>query len=137
MDNIRIQKIYQDADLVELKISAEADFINAFQYCYTSIEDLEMFSKTISEYARDCSHESYIEFGSKKGNYSPACSFRFLKPDKFGHVKIEVDLEIDDNEERLHRCVFYVESVLGAVQDFSIAVSCLNNANNDFIVELN
>ncbi len=33
MDNIRIKKIYEDTELIELQISAEASFVKAFQYC--------------------------------------------------------------------------------------------------------
>ena len=33
-----------------------------------------------------------------------------------GHVKIEVDVEIADNETRSHRCCFFVNSELGLVE---------------------
>ena len=40
-----------------------------------------------------------------------------LPADTIGHVKIEVDLEIADNEKRAYRCCFYVESEMCRLKD--------------------
>lgn len=61
---------------------------------------------------KDYSSQCYLEFGNKEGNYTPAFSMNVLPADTSGHVKIEVDLEIVDNDKRSHRCCFYVESEL-------------------------
>lgn len=58
----------------------------------------------------------YLEFGHKEGNYTTAFSMKLLPADVQGHVKIEVDIEIDDNDTRSHRCCFYVNSELGLVE---------------------
>ena len=137
MDNIRIKKIYEDTELVELKISAEARFIKAFQYCYVQADDLKRFSNDLLSYADNWRQECYVELGCKQGNYTPACSFTFLPADKSGRLQIEVDLEIDDNPERGHRCVFYVESELGLVQSFGRALNDLGKKAIEFEIVLN
>lgn len=58
----------------------------------------------------------YLEFGKKEGNYPPAFSMCLIPADNSGHVKIEVDMEIADNDTRAHRCCFYVNSELGLVE---------------------
>jgi len=52
-------------------------------------------------------------------------------------VKIEVDLEIDDNEERNHRAVFYVESEKYFVQEFGEKLIRLSQENIYNVVTLN
>ena len=49
-----------------------------------------------------------------------------LPMNKNGHVTIEVDLEIDDNISRNHRCSFFINSELGCVERFGKRL-------NDFI----
>lgn len=51
-----------------------------------------------------------MEFGKKEGNYTPAFSMCMLPADISEHVKIEVDIEIADNDVRSHRRCFYVKS---------------------------
>lgn len=41
---------------------------------------------------------------------------KLLPTDYYGHVKIEVNIEIDDNDTRSHRCCFFVNSELGLVE---------------------
>ena len=40
---------------------------------------------------------------------------KIMKSNMDGHVKIEVDMEIDDVNDRSHRCCYYVESELGDI----------------------
>ena len=64
----------------------------------------------------------YLEFGIKTGNYTPAFSMNILPVDVYGHLKIEVDIEIEDNDERRNRCLFYVNSDLGYVERFGYSL---------------
>ena len=49
---------------------------------------------------------------------TPAFSLNILPSDNHGHVKIEVDIEIADNDRRAHRCCFYVSCELGQIERF-------------------
>ena len=68
----------------------------------------------VVHYDKSC----YLEFGEKEGNYAPAFSMCILPASVTGHLKIEVDIEIDDNNKRCHRCCFYVNSELGLIEKF-------------------
>ena len=48
-----------------------------------------------------------------------------LPADVFGHIKIEVDIEVDDNDTRSHRCCFYVNSELGLVEQLGKSLKSL------------
>ena len=116
MDNIIFEKIWQDDNLIELKISASSEFATAYQSCYIQDERLDEIADRICGYAESYNEACYLEFGKKEGNYTPAFSMCILPADVFGHIKIEVDIEIADNDTRVHRCCFYVESELGLVE---------------------
>ena len=51
-----------------------------------------------------------------------------LPLDTSGHMKIEVDIEIADNDARSHRCCFYVKSDLGLVERLGLSIKSLVTA---------
>ncbi len=116
MDNIIIEKVWQDTNIIELKITANSEYVKAYQNCYVEDVLLEEAADKISKYMKDYNNSCYLEFGNKEGDYTPAFSINILPADTTGHVKIEVDLEIADNEKRAHRCCFYVTCELGQVE---------------------
>lgn len=115
-DNLIFEKIYQDDTLIELKISATSEYVSAYQNCYIQDTDLKDIAEKICNYVDNYRAVCYLEFGHKEGSYTPAFSMKLLPADVHGHVKIEVDVEIDDNDTRSHRCCFYVNSELGLVE---------------------
>lgn len=117
MDNIFFEKVWQDDNLLELKISASAEFVSAYQKCYIQDTDLEKIAERICKYPNNYRESCYLEFGKKEGKHTPAFSMCILPASVSGHVKIEVDLEIDDNDTRAHRCCFYVNCELGLVEN--------------------
>ena len=119
MDNIWIEKKWQEDSLIELKISANSEFVTAYQDCYIQDCALDEISKKIGMYIVEKGESPcYLEFGHKEGNYTPAFSMNIFPKDSSGHVKIEVDMEINDNDLRAHRCCFYVNSELGLIEAF-------------------
>lgn len=90
----------------------------------------------ISGYMQDYNRPCYLEFGNKKGNYTPAFSMNILPVNTSGHVKIEVDLEIADNDERAHRCCFYVNCELGQIERFGQALNSINEDDVGIVVSL-
>lgn len=136
MDNIIFEKIWQDDSLIELKISANAEFVSAYQSCYIQDKKLEEIVETICNFVENYSEACYLEFGKKEGNYTPAFSMCMLPADISGHVKIEVDIEIADNDTRSHRCCFYVKSELGLIERLGMALKKLIIEQNGCKVSL-
>ena len=125
MDNICLEKIWHEDSLIELKITASSDFVTAYQNCYIQSCVLNDISDKICAYVANNEKSCYMEFGHKEGNYTPAFSMKLLAADYSGHVKIEVDIEIDDNITRSHRCCFYVNSELGLIETFGHSLKIL------------
>lgn len=129
MNNIVFEKVWQDDDLIELKILAESEFVTAYQKCYIQQSDLEKVSKKIVKYSKEFTENEYIELGNIEGNYTPAFAMLLLKAEMSGHLKIEVDLEVADIDNRSHRCRYFVESELGAVERLGINLMKLASAS--------
>ena len=85
----------------------------------------------MKKYVKNHDSEMYIEFGNKKGNYTPAFSLKFFPLDSKGHLVIEADLEIADNNTRCHRCIFYIDAELGAIERFAEKLSKIQHLSND------
>lgn len=118
MDNLKIKKIWSADDLLELRIEACSKYVQAYQNCYIQNIELLNISEKILNINNYKYSNCYLEFGVKKGNYTPAFSMDIMPIDDFGHIKIEVDIEIEDNNERKHRCVFYINSDIGCIEKF-------------------
>lgn len=137
MDNLKFKKIWKDESLLELKISANCEFVSAYQNCYIEDIALREISKKIYSYISNHNSTYYFEFGKRDNNYTPAFCMSILAADTFGHVKIEVDIEIFDNDNHLHRCCFYVNTELGSIERLSDSLIKLINAPDDFEISLN
>jgi hypothetical protein len=74
---------------------------------------LKKIGKALLEYTYDCNNECYVEFGEKEGDCTPAFSMKILPAESSGRMKLELDFEIDDNDERQHRACFFIQSELG------------------------
>ncbi|MBD5516829.1 MAG: hypothetical protein HDR06_19910 [Lachnospiraceae bacterium] len=137
MDNIIFKKIWQDDNLIELEISANCEFASAYQNCYVEDKALLKISKRIQKYIDNCNESCYLEFGKKEGNYTPAFSMCILPVDTSGHMQVEVDIKIADNDTRSHRCCFYVKSELGLIERLGISLKNLVTALEGETVLLN
>ncbi|EIS4901707.1 hypothetical protein L0903_001102 [Listeria innocua] len=134
MNNLRISKYWEDNNLLEIKVSAESEFVKIHQLCYVQDAYLKGIGEKIIAYSLDYNEGCYVEFGQKEGNFTPAFSLDFLKADAFGHVKIELDMEIADNPDRAHRCSFYINSEIGLIEQFGKNLIRLSENKQDEVL---
>lgn len=118
VDNIIFEKVWEDETFIEMKITAISKFSTSYQTCYVDESGINQMIDKINFYLVDSTQSISINFGEKAGNYTPAFSMKLMNADKRGHLKIEVDIEIEDIDDRSHRCKYFVESELGAVERF-------------------
>jgi hypothetical protein len=131
MDNLIFEKIWKDENLIELKIKGISEYIQVYQNCYVEDEKLREIGKTISEYTYNYNNECYVEFGRKEGNFTPAFSMKILPAESSGRMKIEVDFEIADNDERKHRACFYIQGELGLLERLGNALQNVAGGESD------
>jgi len=136
-ENIQIKKAWEDGDLIQLEIICWSEFITARQGCYIQMQDLIRLSEKIQNFIQNPHQQCYLEFGNKKGNYTPAFSMELSSIDKLGHINIEVDVEIDDNDSRKHRSCFFVKSELGRVEQFGNEIQLIHKAPLGYKISLN
>ncbi len=137
MDNIIIEKVWQEANLLELKVTASSQYVKVFQFCYVSKEQLDCLANEIRLYIYDSKEGFYWETGPKNGNSPGALSLNILPAKITGHIMIEIDIEIEDNFTRAHRCVFYVESELGLLEKFEKRINHLKDRDFNLEIRLN
>lgn len=136
MDNIIFEGLWKDSNIIELKVMASSEYINVFQSCYVEDVLLENAADKINNYIENPDEVCYLEFGNKTGYYTPAFSLSILPSDNHGHVKIEVDMEIADNDRRAHRCCFYVSCELGQIERFGQSLVSLISEDEEVKVSL-
>ena len=136
MDNIIFERLWKDSNIIELKVMASSEYINVFQRCYVEDVLLENAADKINNYIENPDEVCYLEFGNKTGYYTPAFSLSILPSDNHGHVKIEVDMEIADNDRRAHRCCFYVSCELGQIERFGQSLVSLISEDEEVKVSL-
>lgn len=123
MDNIIFEKIWEDESMIEIKVSAITKYVSANQTFYITEEKLNELARIINLYKDNGSKSLYFETGSKTGNCTPAFSMNIIPCNSLGNINIEVDIEIDDNSNRKHRCIYYVQSYLGSLEMFGDRLS--------------
>lgn len=117
LNNIIIEKVWNDSDMMELHIVAESEFVRAHQTCYIQETDLHEIGHKMINYVSEYGNQDlYVELGKKEGNFTPAFSMYFTKNELSGHINIEVDLEVPDIEDRSHRFKYYVQGEIGAIE---------------------
>lgn len=136
-ENIQIKKIWEDSDLIQLEIICWSEFVTARQTCYIQSQSLIQLSEKIQHFVQHPYEQCYLEFGHKSGNYTPAFSMEFSSKDKLGHINIEVDVEIDDNDSRKHRSCFFVRSELGCIERFGKELGKIDKKLLDDKISLN
>lgn len=136
MDNISMKKNWQDGGLLELRIEASSQYVSAYQNCYIEEIRLNEIALEVQDYAHDHKASCYLEFGNKDGNFTPAFSMKILPAELTGHVQIEADIEIADNDARSHRCCFFVNTELGMIEKFGKALPGLISGQIDTEVSL-
>jgi len=134
--NIIFEKIWEDDTMIEIKITAISKFSTSYQTCYVNEDEINQMTDKIKLYIKDDTNNVYIEFGEKEGNYTPAFSMELMKSDSRGHMKIEVDIEIDDIDDRSHRCKYFVESELGAVERFGQQLSTMYESELGTVISM-
>lgn len=71
MSNLMISKNWKDNDLLEINVSAEAEFVKIHQLCYVQDIDLKEIGEKIVTYSFTPKKECYVEFGKKEGDFTP------------------------------------------------------------------
>ena len=137
-DNIIFSKIWEDDDIIELKVECSSSVATISSQIYVSDSLIDELIFQIKQFL-DGNIEEGLWANEDKGNDSTACvSLRFFSKDKLGHIIIEVFAELDDggnfNE---HNCCFFVGTEYGLLMSFCESLVCLKNHPVGYEIRLN
>lgn len=136
MDNIDIKVLWKEKDLIEILLHSKTEWVEIKQNCYISKKMLQTNIVSINEYFL-CNKECYVEFGKMEGNYTPAFSIKFIPMTLDGHINIELNMEIPDDESRKHRCNFFVYTECGLLLEFVRKITDLFDYDVGQVISLN
>ena len=137
-DNIIFSKIWEDDDIIELKVVCSSSVATITSQIYVSDSLIDELICQIKQFL-----EGNIEEGlwanEDKGNDSTSCvSLRFFNKDKLGHIIIEVLAELDDGGNFTeHNCCFFVGTEYGLLMSFCESLAQLKEEPVGYEVQLN
>lgn len=137
-DFISIKKLWQDNELIQLKIVCSSAIVTATAKIYVSNEIIDDLFFQIHYFLNGLVKECCWSSG-ERGDHSTTCvSLRFLHKDKLGHVLIEPFMELDDGGNySSHNCCFYLNTELGLLESFKNQLLAMKNAKLGFEITLN
>ena len=140
MDNIIIEKIWNDSDIVnnslfEIKLNCINEYININENVYLDNSISKKISDKIEKYIKT-NKEMYYEINIKKG-YTDGFSIKILPYDNTGHILIEMKMEIADNNRKLHYATFYIKTEIGLLENFGRKIKDIINLDIGECIKLN
>lgn len=137
-DNIVFRKIWQDNELIELKVVCSSSVAAIKTQIYVSDLLIDELIYLIQQFLGGKSEE-VLWANEDKGDNSSACiSLRFIKKDKLGHILVEVFAELDDGGSYVdHNCCFFVNTEYGMLLKFCNSLVQLKNNLVGYEVILN
>ena len=121
MDNIIIEKIWNDSDIVnnqlfEIKLTCINEYINISENIYMDNNIAKNISKKIENFIKT-NRETYYEMNMEKKSTS-GFSIKIFPHDSTGHILIEMKLEVNDNSDKLHYATFYIKTEISLLENF-------------------
>ena len=137
-DSITLEKIWQDNELMELKVICLSETIRATTKIYVTDALINDLVNQIKQFIDSQVQESFWA-NEERGNNSTACvSFHFLRKDKLGHICVEVFMELDDGGKYSdHNCCFYVNTEIGLLSKFCLLLPKIKQNQLGYKIVLN
>lgn len=137
-DNIIFSKMWEDDDIIELKVVCSSSVAIITSRIYVSDSLIDELICQIKQFL-DGNIEEGLWTNEDKGNDSTAClSLRFFNKDKLGHIIIEVFAELDDGGKFTeHNCCFFVGTENGLLMSFCKSLVSLKSHPVGYEIRLN
>ena len=128
MDNISFERVWEDSDFFQIKVTAQSKLICANTRSYTTEELINELALHLETFPKTTNDRYLWENGAKGDGSTPCVILEFFCKNRSGHVGIEVYMEIDDGGARSkHNCCFFMEAEPGLLNKFGKSLRLLNN----------
>ena len=127
---LRIESIWEDDDLFEVRVSASNGLFSAVSNCYTNRGDIAELANLIEGFPKRIGQEVYFSTG--EGNDLSFFSLRFKCKDLAGHsilrVKIAHIISYANAEKEHYTSEFDLEIEAAAIDNFTRSVDLLSRS---------
>lgn len=138
LDNIVLRTEWFDKTekFCEIRLDCKTKYLTIYQICYIFEEEMIKVYIAMDEYIKNPHQTKKIIFGDEREGGSGYFSFLLTPINLKEELKIEVDMEINDNENGLHRCKFYVNTQLENFKYFRNNLPRIFSKNSDKEIKL-
>ena len=126
MNNISIERIWQDNDFFEIKVTATTQSARATTNVYVTDADILQLSSALANFPQGKDSEISWQV-SESAAIEKSLSLKVLPKDKKGHLLVEVYMIIKDGgcgED--HHCCFYIQTEIGLLNTFGKRLLAIN-----------
>ena len=138
MNNIVLTKKTEDKEInwMYLDIECFSNLVVAKISCMTSNSEIDENIKNIDAYLSS-GGKSEVIIGFGLGVY-PSIEIKILKINLTGHLKLEITLDVDDSDfnSNIHKCVFFIETELGLLEQFKEKLKLISKCSVDESISL-
>lgn len=128
VDNIKIEKNWQDEDFFEVLATCSNNVITASTEVYVTELAVKQLQNEIDQFLQFKKTDIFWKSGERGNQSTPCVGFKMCMKDSRGHVLIEIFMELNDGGDLdKHICCFYINTELGILQDFNSKLSALMN----------
>lgn len=129
MDNLSIERIWEDTDFFEIEAVAQSKIIRANMRSYTTANALNELASRLTTFPNNLTDRYVWENGVKGDESTPFLSLEFWCEDKRGNILIEVYMELDDGASYAkHNCCFFIRTEVGLLNSFGKSLYLLNES---------
>lgn len=138
LDNIVLRTEWFDKTekFCEIRLDCKTKYLTIYQIYYIFEEEMSKVYIAMDEYIKNPHQTKKIIFGDEREGGSGYFSFLLTPINLKEELKIEVDMEINDNENGLHRCKFYVNTQLENFKYFRNNLPRIFSKNSDKEIKL-
>ena len=132
MNNIVLTKKAEDKEInwMYLDIECISNLVAAKISCMTSNVEIDENIKNIDVYLSNSGKlEVVIGFGL---GVDPNIEIKILRINQNGHLKLEINLDVDDSDcdSDIHKCIFFIETELGLLEQFKERLKLMSKCNS-------
>ena len=122
MDNISIERIWQDEHMYEIRVFAKNDFVQAVINIY--IQDISDLANLFIAYPHD-----NLNYEWQHGDDDKGLSFRVIPKDKLGHLLVKIEMLDEWGLSANHfRCCLNIETEIGMLNSFGERLIQINQS---------
>jgi len=129
MNNLSIERIWQDNDFFEIRVTAVSQLVQATTNVYITDSDILQLANALATFPQKSDSEISWQV-SESSAIQKNLSLKVLQKDKFGHLLVEVYMIIKDGDcGENHHCCFYIQTEIGLLNTFGKRLSVINEPN--------